>query len=372
MSCRCTSCVWRGDPSERSKTRPGCAYIQHTGNSRLKEVYRRLGVNHMTDEVREAMKPEHCTVYKRGPRQELNEKKIALEGGLPYMRKGGEAIHHPKTRELPMQGSQGPGQEPGAAPKPKNEAKPKAAPKAAPKPRAPWIEQARELYRLGLTDGEIAKRVGTGTQNICFWRKREGLPSNYRPKRNEDFMPLYRQGLSDGEIAAATGKEKRTVQKWRARWGLPYNPCKREKACREDQRRRRELYDRGLSDREIAEETGAKISTVTSWRDNFGLTPNPGGKRGIPVSWEEDGLRLYREGKTDREIAEAVGRSVATVGEWRRKHGLALHPARPEKKRSFDSLTLAQDDSAGEPLPSAAQTPPPVGEAGEEAARGDV
>ena len=352
MSCRCTSCVWRGDPSERSKTRPGCAYIQHTGKSRLKEVYRRLGVNHMTDEVREAMKPEHCTVYKRGPRQELNEKKIALEGGLPYMRKGGEAIPHPKTRELPMQGSQAPGRGAGAAeapivtgasagdtpktPKGGGKRKPpkEQTPPRAPKPRAPWIEQARELYRLGLTDGEIAKRVGTGTQNICFWRKREGLPSNYRPKRNEDFMPLYRQGLSDGEIAAATGKEKRYVQKWRARWGLPYNPSKREKACREDQRRRRELYDRGLSDREIAEETGAKISTVTSWRDNFGLAPNPGGKRGIPVSWEEDGLRLYREGKTDREIAEAVGRSVATVGEWRRKHGLALHPARPMKRES--------------------------------------
>lgn len=35
--------------------------------------------------------------------------------------------------------------------------------------------------------------------------------------------------------------------------------------------------------------------------------------------------KLYRQGKTDPEIAEATGAGKSTIGAWRKKHNLPAH-----------------------------------------------
>lgn len=42
--------------------------------------------------------------------------------------------------------------------------------------------EARRLWKLGLSDAEIARRVGTSKQNVQAWRTRRGMKANGRAK----------------------------------------------------------------------------------------------------------------------------------------------------------------------------------------------
>lgn len=80
------------------------------------------------------------------------------------------------------------------------------------------------LYRKGLKDNQIAKRVGVSPKTICDWRKRKGLPRNTEPggqiKEFPEREKLYKEGLNDGEIARELGKSSNTIHSWRERRGF--------------------------------------------------------------------------------------------------------------------------------------------------------
>ena len=42
-------------------------------------------------------------------------------------------------------------------------------------------EQALKLYEMGLSDPEIADILLVDKQNVCYWRRRNGLPANRLP-----------------------------------------------------------------------------------------------------------------------------------------------------------------------------------------------
>lgn len=83
---RCQDCAYR--MTDNNGLCQGCAYIQITGRSRLKEAYRRLGVNHPTEEVREALRPENCTHYRKGKRLQIPGKQMVLDGSRPQRKVG--------------------------------------------------------------------------------------------------------------------------------------------------------------------------------------------------------------------------------------------------------------------------------------------
>ena len=84
---RCDECIFRGVyPS-------GCAYIQITGKSRLAKVYKRLKVNHITDEVRKAMDPARCRQFVRGPKRDVEDRhEILLAGSMPRRRDKAQTV----------------------------------------------------------------------------------------------------------------------------------------------------------------------------------------------------------------------------------------------------------------------------------------
>ena len=90
-------------------------------------------------------------------------------------------------------------------------------------------ERMLELYNKGLSDGEIAKDVGCTPSAVRCWRRREGHPANVnqRPVRSKydrlTFRLLYDQGLSDGQIARKLGCGTTTVATWRNKAGLKPN-----------------------------------------------------------------------------------------------------------------------------------------------------
>ncbi len=265
MSGRCEKCVWRDDSLPGSRG-AGCAYIQHTGKSRLKEVYERLGVKHVTDAVREAMKPEHCRHFQSGARHPHAEMRILLDGS-------------PAEKSGPLRASAPTGSpaEKSGPPRAKAPAAKAATPAKPRKPRASaWDKDAAlELWKQGLLDPQIGERLGVSSSTIERWRHEKHLTSNYaRSPRSSQLLALWRQGKCDSEIAEELGMKRRKVQDWRNGRRLKRNPSPVEREQAAAMARRRALYDEGKTDREISEALGIQARTVTVWRWHLGLPAN--------------------------------------------------------------------------------------------------
>lgn len=50
-------------------------------------------------------------------------------------------------------------------------------------------EDTMQLYRQGLTDAEVAHKLGVHINTIYNWRKRKGLPANTKEKPSDDDYP---------------------------------------------------------------------------------------------------------------------------------------------------------------------------------------
>lgn len=109
--------------------------------------------------------------------------------------------------------------------------------------------------------------------------------------QDEKAMELYNQGLSDREVGEHFGVSARAVQQWRNDRDLPskwQRPKKSEipppnKLIDDDEAYA--LYQKGYYDHEIAEHFGAKTASVSSWRNKKGL---PANKKEEPAEEKEE------------------------------------------------------------------------------------
>ena len=64
----CRKCRYCGKMRSYSLLEP-CEYLRYTGRSRLKEAMQMLGVNRLTEEVEELLRPKNCPFFDSGPRR---------------------------------------------------------------------------------------------------------------------------------------------------------------------------------------------------------------------------------------------------------------------------------------------------------------
>lgn len=186
------------------------------------------------------------------------------------------------------------------------------------------------LYAQGLSDREIAAELGVAATTITNWRRARGLVRNKTAadtelvKRNARRRELYEQGLSDMEIAEREGVCCQVISSWRKRNHLSVHPAVRERSWA----LRARLYDSGATDEEIARTMGCSALSVKRWRQRNGLRSNsPYGEdeellpvRGLGDFPERDAL--YAAGATDKQIAEAEGVTRNTIAKWRNRRRL--------------------------------------------------
>ena len=100
----------------------------------------------------------------------------------------------------------------------------------------------------------------------------------------------------------------------------------------QEEKKRLDLYNQGMSDEEIAERVYVIKSVICNWRKRRGLPPNAlkgfqkGNKYGcmsrLSEVKENKRLELYNIGLNDAQIARIVGVDNSTISQWRRSRGL--------------------------------------------------
>lgn len=91
-------------------------------------------------------------------------------------------------------------------------------------------EEAAKLWLGGLPDAEIAKHFNCSRDNVCKWRMKNGLPSNYTITRSKESLvnhdqitKLWFNGLKDSEIAKELKCSVVTVWMYREKNGMGSN-----------------------------------------------------------------------------------------------------------------------------------------------------
>lgn len=100
-----------------------------------------------------------------------------------------------------------------------------------------------------------------------------------------------------------------------------------------DHEMRLELYNMGLSDKEIAEKVFLTQSAISGWRRKNNLKTNHP-RPVITQKIEEKMLFLYKSGLSDREIGNCVSLSKPTVQRWRQRNELKpnFEPGYPKRR----------------------------------------
>ena len=117
-----------------------------------------------------------------------------------------------------------------------------------------------------------------------------------------------------------------------------------------------QLYDAGKGDREIAAELGVSRNVVWTWRQANSLLPQSVRKKKAPLQSrpklprapvdEDAAMSAYLTGKTDFEIAKAIGCDLVSVADWRRRVGLNPNRAKRVAKGQTYELPAAAVEAA--------------------------
>ncbi|WP_136043321.1 MULTISPECIES: hypothetical protein [unclassified Microbacterium] len=160
-----------------------------------------------------------------------------------------------------------------------------------------------------------AQRPGKAARGRQYVRKDPGVPITDNQRQ---VLHLHSAGLTDGEIAERLGKTRAQVNATRHHLRLQPNRA----SSTTD--RIAAFHAKGLSDILIAKEIGRNLDYVRSRRRSLRLPINP---HRPPVLKLDDLTRLHSEGLTDRQIGERLNVDPKYVGRRRRKLELAPNPA---------------------------------------------
>jgi transposase len=206
------------------------------------------------------------------------------------------------------------------------------------------LGEFQSLHAQGLDDREISKALGFSPQTVRKIRDEIGLPPQPklpRPSKiNEtEFLKYYQQGKSTKEIASHLHVHFNYMYAWMRAHKYSLNPIKyttkpRQLNKRQLEQKRRcekrlELYNKGLSDAEIAAKLDEKESTVKNWRRYNKLLQHssqssgrpPGRPPGRPSKInEKEFLKHYQQRKTTTEIASQLQVTYNCLHTWMKAH----------------------------------------------------
>jgi CopG family transcriptional regulator, nickel-responsive regulator len=213
-------------------------------------------------------------------------------------------------------------------------------------------EEFKRLHAEGMSDNKIAEALGFSSQTARRIRNEIGLlPQIKLPPRlskiNEtEFLKHYQQGKGTKEIASELHVTYGCLYKWMNSHNYTVNSIKCVKArtlliqqqprWEERYKDRLELYNKGLSDAQIAAELNEKKSTIMQWRREKNLPL-------LSKINETEFLKHFQQGKSTKEIASVFQVNHAYLCRWMRKHNYIV------KRPRYARKNLSGPEIAAEP-----------------------
>ena len=183
-------------------------------------------------------------------------------------------------------------------------------------------------YAAGETEAYRCDYIGQTGHSRLLWHRVRGLSEEiedcrlYEPgKRRVLTQGVNLKTYSGNGKIATTGRLKypRKAKKKKEPKITTKLIRKRELAEARDTERL-EMYDRGMTDTQIAAALGVAQNTVTAWRTSRGLPTQAEKKK---AKEEFVFRRLYEAGYSLAECEEIIGRARATLAAWRDAAGIA-------------------------------------------------
>ncbi len=184
------------------------------------------------------------------------------------------------------------------------------------------IEKFHVLYNQGLSDNEIAKRLGCSRKTIERRRNKLGLPVNFwqsEVKRNPALIKqMLEEGKSSAEISKLLNVSVATLAKFKKENNI--RGAYDAKMSEEDIDKAMTLAQEGYMDSEIAKLLGVTAGNIMTHRKN----------RGIKSQFTYDKIskidnkkfeELFNQGLGDEEIGKALGMSPDGIYSHRMRHG---------------------------------------------------
>lgn len=118
------------------------------------------------------------------------------------------------------------------------------------------------------------KQPASGRKRIKIINPGKAKAEINAANRDAKIMPLYEKGLTDREIANALGiKSKSNVCTWRKSKGLPPNVSYGHSLTPAGDQRRRDVYAATNTDSQAAAIIGISAKAFCDWRNARGLQP---------------------------------------------------------------------------------------------------
>ena len=167
--------------------------------------------------------------------------------------------------------------------------------------------------------------------------RRDTRNGNERPLRSSRRLTelehterriLHAEGLSDAQIAARVGVHKESIEGWRRRYKLPPNATDHFNGLNDaEEQRRFDLHAEGMSDQMLANTIGSTQAAISSWRRRRGLPANEPNRKRLTDEERAKVQAAWESGYSDEEIAWVTGMRLAprAVGEWRRRNRLPMN-----------------------------------------------
>lgn len=184
------------------------------------------------------------------------------------------------------------------------------------------LDEMKALYNQGLSDNEIAKKLGCSRKTIEHRRKDCGLSANSHNAIDEEkaeiIIRMFSEGKSGGEICRTLHLSSTTVAKFKREHGIL--SAFEMKMSAEDIEKAMKMAEEGYMDSEIA-----KVFGVTA-----GNTQIHRKKRGIKSRFSYDKISkidnskfegLFKQGLSDEKIAIELDMTADGIYAHRIRHG---------------------------------------------------
>jgi uncharacterized protein YerC len=190
------------------------------------------------------------------------------------------------------------------------------------------IVQIKDLFNSDATDREVARAIGEDHRIVGELRSALGLPQSTRMNRSlppelmAQVVERIRAGMTDSQIARETGVSISTVRRERLKQKPSESP-KVEHLTPEKRSRIAELILQGETNAAISRLVGVSKMTVARVRTQKKLPESPG-KSGIAPEPISRIVELIHAGNSDVAISREVGVSRKAIGRVRRHQDKVL------------------------------------------------